>query len=387
MRLAPPISDALRRGATIVAANARAARALHLAFARDQRALGRTLWPTPPVSDWQSWLRDLGRDHSFSVPDAPQLLTPHQEHILWTRHVRANGIPDPSVDAFATLAAQAWSLLSAYQAHDARRAAWGSLDAPTDPERFRHWAAAFERDCTRHRWLSSALLESALAPHLPGLSLPREILLIGFDRIPPAQRSFLDALAAAGVAVAEHRPEPSPSAQRAWIAAPDRSREIAACAAWARDILLDNPSARIAVLAGSLAALRHPIDRAFRSILLPQNDDIRRPSVSPPWEFSLGEPLAGVPVLRAALLLLRWIAEPLRQEEISWLLLSGFVADTVTIQETLARHDARLRRDCLLSPERSLEQVRASLFREPSLVLLHAHLGDLMRAAAANDLR
>ena len=386
MRLAPPISDALRRGATIVAANARAARALHLAFARDQRAQGHTIWPTPPVFDWQSWLRDLGRDYSFSVPEAPLLLTPLQEHALWTRHVRADGIPDPSADAFAALAAEAWSLLSAYRAHDARRTPGGSLDAPTDAERFRHWAAAFERDCARHRWLSPAQLESTLAPHLASLSLPREIVLLGFDRIPPAQRSFLDALASAGVAIAEHRPESVPAA-RSWVAAPDRSREIAACATWARDILLENPSARVGVLVGSLAALRNPIDRAFRSILLPQNDDIRRPSVSPPWEFSLGEPLAGVPVLRAALLLLRWIAAPLRQEEISWLLLSGFVADTVTIQETLARHDARLRRDCLLSPERSLEQVRASLFREPNLVLLHAHLGDLLRAAAANDLR
>ncbi|HEX4038430.1 MAG TPA: PD-(D/E)XK nuclease family protein [Acidobacteriaceae bacterium] len=386
MRFAPPISDALRRGATILAANARAARALHLGFAHAQLGQGRTVWPTPPIHDWQSWLRDLWRDYAFSTPDAPLLLTPLQEHALWTRSLRDEVSPT-TVDSFAALAAEAWSLLSAYQAHAARRSSWGSGDPSSDAQRFRHWAAAFERDCNRHRWLSPSQLQSALTPHLASLSLPPEILLVGFDRIPPAQQSFLDALAAARVTVTRDRPEPAPNTRRDWVAAADRSREIAACAAWARDLLLENPAARIGVLVGSLASLRHPIDRTFRSVLMPQSDDILLPSLSMPYEFSLGEPLSGVPVLRAALLLLRWIAEPLRQEEISWLLLSGFVADTVTMQETLARHDARLRRDCLLSPERSIEQVQLALSRDPSLRLLYAHLGDLMRVRDGNQVK
>lgn len=384
MRLAPPISDTLRRGGTILAASARAARALHLAFARDQAAQGHTVWSTPPIMDWQSWLRDLWRDHAFSAPEAPLLLTPLQEHAVWSRILR-DEFPPTSVDAFAELAAEAWSLLSAWQAHAARRSPWGPADSGSDAERFRQWAAAFERECTRHRWLSPSQLESGLAPHLSGITLPREILLVGFDRIPPAQRSFLDALSSAGVAVLEDRPSFAPSAHREWVAAADPIREMAACAAWARGILLGNPAARIGVLVGELSRLRNAIERAFRSTLLPQSQDILQPAVAPPWEFSLGEPLAGVPAVSAALLLLRWIAAPLRQEEISWLLLSGFVANTDTVSESLARHDARLRRDCLLSPERTIEQVRHSLFRNPELRPLHAHLGDLLRTVGSSQ--
>ena len=389
MTLAPPIADALRRGAILVAANARAARALHLEYARHQRGAGHTVWPTPAIHEWHSWLRDLWGDHTFSAPDAPLLLTPLQEHALWTRCVQDDGIPDPAADSFATLAGEAWSLLSAYGAHAARRSAWGAGDAPQDGERFRQWSLAFERDCSRHRWLSSSLLASALAPQVSTgrLALPREIFLVGFDRIPPAQRSLLDALASAGVTVTEYRIEPEfslPESQRSWVAAADRTQEIGACASWARDLLVENPAARIGILVGELAALRNPIDRILRTVLMPQSDDIRQPPTAMPWEFSLGQSLADVPAVRAALLLLRWIAGPLRQEEVSWLLLSGFVSDTVTVEEAIAHHDARLRRDCLLSPERSLPQYRESLTHAPALRRLQIHLSELLRAIEAN---
>jgi ATP-dependent helicase/nuclease subunit B len=379
MRLAPPISDALRRSGTILAANARAARALHLAFAREQRAQGHTVWPTPPIMDWQSWLRDLWRDYAFSAPDAPLLLTPLQERAVWSRILRDEVLPT-TIDSFAALAAEAWWLLSAYEAHAARRAMWAA-DPASDVERFRLWAGVFERECNHHRWLSPSQIESELMPHLPGLTLPREILLVGFDRIPPLRNSFLDALAATGVTITYDSAESATNALRRWIAAADTSLEISACAAWARDILLENPSVRIGILTGDLAGRRNQIDRAFRAILTPQGNDIRQPSVVQTWELSLGEPLAAVPVVRTALLLLQWIAAPMSQQEISWLLLSGFIANTATISETLARHDARLRRDCLLSPERSIEQIRHSLFRNPDLRVLHVHLGDLLRAA------
>jgi probable DNA repair protein len=391
--MAPPIADALRRGAILVAANARAARVLHLEYGRDQCAAGHTVWPTPAIHEWHSWLRDLWREYAFSAPDAPMLLTPLQEQVLWTRAVRDDGIPDPAAESFAALAAEAWSLLSAYSAHAARRSAWASgdvsSDAQPDAERFRQWAAGFERDCTRHRWLSPSQLEAALTPPIASgrVTLPREVFLVGFDRVTPAQRALLEGLAAAGVGITEHRIEPdfsSLEAQRSWIAAADRSQEIAACASWARDLLVENAAARIGILVGGLAALRNPIDRILRTVLMPQSDDIRQPSVAMPYEFSLGQPLADVPAVRAALLLLRWIAVSLPQEEFSWLLLSGFISETVTIREAVAHHDARLRRDCLLSPERSLSQYRDSLTSAPALRRLQIHLSDLLRTVAAN---
>ncbi|HSY03266.1 MAG TPA: hypothetical protein VK819_13985, partial [Acidobacteriaceae bacterium] len=81
MSLASPIPDvprrdgaisvALQRGATVVAANSRAARALQLQFAASQRAAGHTVWPAPAIHDWDAFLRDLYRDYAFAHPSAP----------------------------------------------------------------------------------------------------------------------------------------------------------------------------------------------------------------------------------------------------------------------------------------------------------------------------
>ena len=387
MPLARTIADALRRGATVVASSARTARALHLRFAEEQRAQGHTVWPTPAIVDWDSWLRGLWRDHAFATPDSPTLLTPLQERVLWKRAQREDAALVISPDSMATLAMDAWSLLSAYKAHSTRRSAWDQADA----ERFRHWAAAFDQLCSRHGWLSASQLESALLPHLVDpahIALPPEILLVGFDRLTPAQTDLLDAVRSRGVAISKVEPEPAsvPAEGQRWIAATDLRQEIEACAAWARGILLENPAARIGVVVPSISAARGAIDRAFRRILEPASQDIRQPAARLPWEFSLGQPLADVPAIRAALLLLRWTTRPLSEEQVSWLALSGFVADAVTNSIAIAHHDARLRRFAVLSTERTLASYRDSLASSPGLHDLRFRLTDLLRAADQNRL-
>jgi probable DNA repair protein len=375
--LARPIADALARGATVVAANPRAARVLELRYAEDQRVAGHSIWPSPAIRDWDSWLRDLWGDHAFSSPNAPLLLTPLQERTVWTRIQRNDNAPVASPESMAALAAEAWSLLSAYNAHSACRSSWQETDA----EHFRLWAAEFDRTCSRHNWVSTSQLESVLTPLIENLTLPPEILFTGFDRITPAQEAFLAALQSRAT-INTFTPDPHEPA-RQWIAASDQREEIAAAADWARGLLLENPAARIAIIVPGIASARGEIDRAFRRILMPATEDITQPSSLLPWEFSLGQPLAGVPAIRAALLLLRWIAHPLHEEEISWLMLSGFVADTVTNHLALASNDARQRRYGLLSPERSLAAFRESLLKFPVLVSLQNHLYEYARAIEA----
>jgi len=392
MSLASPIPDvprrdgaisvALQRGATVVAANSRAARALQLQFAASQRAAGHTVWPAPAIHDWDAFLRDLYRDYAFAHPSAPMLLTPLQEQTLWTRIHGDDNLIVLSEDSMAALAMDAWHLLSSYNAHAARRSSWSPASDPTDAERFRHWAAAFERICADESWLSPAQLAPLLAS-ADNLTLPSEICLVGFDRINPGQRDFLTALAARNIAIHEISLPPQNS-QRAWIAAPDLHAEISSCATWARDLLRENPATRIGVIAPNIDSLRGPVDRIFRNVLMPASEDIRRPSTPMPWEFSLGQPLSDLPAIRAALLLLRWIANPLPEEQISWLLLSGFIAGTDSIPLVIARFDAAQRRAPLLTPERTLSAYAASLPPDAAFQTLRAHLSALQQAITAN---
>lgn len=374
--------DALGRGAAVVTASPRAARALRLNHAREQRAAGHQVWPSPAIFDWDSWLRSLWQNYAFATPDAPLLLSPLQERALWTRVQREDALLVLSPESMAALAMEAWSLLSSFCAHAARRHSW----EPSDAERFRNWAQEFDRECAAQGWISLSQLESRLcsAPS-DVLALPPGICLVGFDRFTPAQTEFLKFLGARGVRITEHVLEARESHRSLMVAGSHRD-EIAACATWAREILLEQPHARIGIVAPAISSARGEVERAFRRALLPSADDIRRPSSASLFEFSLGHPLADVPALRAALLLLRWIARPLRNEEISWLLLSGFLADTRTHHLDLARRDADRREKGLLVPECSLAGFHASLKGAIVLRPLADRFDALLRVVDANHI-
>ncbi|HEY6446516.1 MAG TPA: PD-(D/E)XK nuclease family protein [Acidobacteriaceae bacterium] len=384
MSLATQLADALRRGATIIAASARTARVLQRLCAEDQRAAGREVWPAPPILDWDAWLRELWRDYAFITPDAPVLLTSLQEQVLWTVVQREDADLVLSPHAMAAQAMEAWELLSDYRAHGARASVWEATDA----ERFRQWAARFEHACERNGWISASRLAAPLAGSAD-IALPAEVCLAGFDRVTPAQRAFLGAMADRGVVLSELELQLQIPARR-WIMARDVREEISACAVWARDLLLENPAVRIGIIVPSVAGLRGTIDRVFRSLLMPTSEDIRTPAASMPWEFSLGQPLADVPAIRAALLQLRWIAETLPEEEISWLLLSGFVSDTATNSAATARYDAMRRRrgtaHVSLLPQRSLAEFADSLAARSDRSALGHDLTALLQATAANHI-
>ena len=96
--------------------------------------------------------------------------------------------------------------------------------------------------------------------------------------------------------------------------ATDRRDEITTCAHWIRGLLEENPlfeeraETRIGVIVPDMGAVRSDVERIFRRVLMPETDDVFAPSARMPFEFSLGQPLGDVPVIRAALLLLRWAA-------------------------------------------------------------------------------
>jgi probable DNA repair protein len=317
----------------------------------------------------------LWNQRLLTAEQAPLLLSPLQERAVWKRVIPAEA---GAAESIAKLAAEAWKLLSAYNEHDQRHHAWSVGTTGGDAEAFRGWALAFDRECRKQHWTSRSDLAALLAESQ--LPFPPEILLVGFDRITPAQRSLLEAARSQGATVSEWQTPPPPSLPQA-IVAKDLRDELAACAAWLRRQLEANPGARLAVIVQDIDANRGEIDRAFRRVLAPQSGDFL------PWEFSLGQPLAAVPVVKAALLLLRWLVEPLAQAEISWLLLSGFLSPNPDIAE-MAALDAEMRKESKLPPEASLEAVAGDSTRmeAPAARAWVAMLRDLQRLSVADNL-
>ncbi len=383
MRLPSEIEDAFQSGATILTANVRAARFLEREYAQAQRRAGRSFWATPPIHDWDGWLRRLWQADSVGDADAPLLLASLQERSVWTRMLREDARLLVSPESMAAMAEEAYALLCAYEAHAERNRIWSKPDA----ERFRHWAAEFDRECTRHRWMSRGRLErwAAEAVQDDVLLLPAEIVLVGFERMTPAQKTIVTTIEARGVAVRiakENEPEERPELVRAV----DARDEIAACAWWTRTLLEENEEIRIGVLAPDLHGIRSEIERVFRRVLMPETDDVFASTTTMPFELSLGQPLGNVPVIRAALLLLRWLSGPLREEEISWLLLSGFLSASEGEYLALARFDAEMRDSGSLSMEVSLSSVlrRLNSVRWPLLESLRLRLNEMRMTVTRN---
>jgi ATP-dependent helicase/nuclease subunit B len=324
---------------------------LRQSHAAAQRAGGRQAWPTPLIHDWESWLDIQWHRRLQNDLDAPSLLTPLQERMIWKR-IASRSAGDS--EAIAKLAVQAWELLSDFNAHGERNQPWGA-GTTSDSRIFRGWASTFDRECRTNRWLSRSGLSALLTASMRQgeIDLPGEILLIGFDRLTPAQQALLAAARAAGTVVSQlELPRATDAPQL--IHAKDLRDELVTCAWWLRRKLEENPSANIAVVVPAADEMRGEVRRIFAEILMPNSSGIESSEVMP-FEFSLGIPLATVPSVKAALLALRWLGGSLEQPAISWLALSGFLAADGEDLLEMAEFDAELRKRSQFRPEVSIE--------------------------------
>jgi ATP-dependent helicase/nuclease subunit B len=359
MQLPPVIAAAILAGDTVITSSARAARALRRLHGEAQRGQGLEAWPSADILDWDSWLSRLWQKQLRSGNEPRLLLTTLQEQQVWVRLVKPSieGRRLISVLGVAELAQQAYSLLCGYRALDFLR---GARPGGPDVESFREWARDFTRMCEREDWLSRSMLPLVLQDAvLAGqVQTTEHLILVGFDRTTPAQQYLIEAFRQKGHSL-ETADEISAAETALLVKAADKREEIGTCAEWVRHELAAaaarGVSPRIAVVVPDVSSIRPEIERIFRQILAPGAVAIAVDEAPLPFEFSLGIPLADVPMARAALLLLRWMNEALRQDQASWLLLSGFVCEHEDERLPLAELDARMRRQPMRQPEQELE--------------------------------
>jgi ATP-dependent helicase/nuclease subunit B len=357
MQLPPVIAEAIQAGDTVIASSARAARALRRLHGEAQRQQGLQAWQSADILDWDSWLHRLWLKQLRSGAETRLLLTSLQEQLLWVQIVKPNieGKRLISVAGVAELAQQAYALLCAYGALDFLR---GDRLGNQDVEYFREWARVFERTCRKEEWLSRSMLPLVLLDAVIAgqLEATARLLLTGFDRVTPAQQQLIEAFRDRGHEVQTIEPtEVSTEETTRLVEAIDKRDEIATCALWLKHELAAKNTPRIAVVVPNVSTVRPEIERIFRQILAPGAVAIGEHDQSLPFEFSLGVPLADVPMARSALLLLRWMNGALQLDQVSWLLLSGFLHQQQEEVLPVADFDVKFRRQAMRQPEQDLE--------------------------------
>ena len=337
----------LAAGGVVVAASERACRSAAAAFHAARKAEGLSAWLTPAIVSWDGWVREqwTKRNDAGLV-----LLNPLQEQALWTKVIvssRANAaFLHP--DRLATAAQRAYLLLCDFAPEalsPAARLGWSG-----DPAIFSTWLGEFASKCQYDGLISASRLTGALTEMLIEGELAEiqahhrpPILLVGFDRLLGTQKALLQAwghsqLDELVVAAGEIR----------CYQAPDAPAELNACVAWLRQKLTANPQARLMVVATGLEQRRGEIERALRKA--PNGGE---PSLD--FEFTLGVSLAQVGLSRSALLLLRWLFEPLTEAELDWLICSGYSAVSQEEEGALAQAMRWLRQRGLERTEWTLD--------------------------------
>lgn len=385
-QLPPEIADVLARGGIVITSNQRAARTLRLAFDWQCRSRGLTTWQSPEIHPWDTWMSSLWRRFVLDGGTDRILLNRSQELQVWRSVISADKQWSSlqTVDSLAAMAADAWQGLCAYRGQKRLR----NIGVSGDTRTFQRWAQAFNRRCNTDRYLAAAELEEALSEAVSVGTLTHvvaEVLFVGFDSKTPAQQGLIEALRDSGCLL-EDQPRTA-IAERLYLAgAASPDDELISAARWLREFLTDEPRVRIAVIVPDLDSQRHEIDRTFRHILAPELDDITVGIERAPYEFSLGQPLADLPMVRIAVEVLRFAAESLSITTISRLLLSSYFATASAEHAARAEFDAfELRRTHLLRPELSLERLISLVetgHRASRLNALLSQLRGLHRSAA-----
>ncbi len=315
----------IQGGGLVIASSERARRALMDRYHRARRDEGLSAWPEPVILDWQSFLRSQWVSKSyFSASDSPLLLNSTQEKSIWagiaeTEPCLATLLSRPR-NRVAALAMRAHHLLCTYAPQYLKalsRSGWQQ-----DASIFSGWLTAFDKVCIMENVLSPARLPLELIVQFnnePDSVQRPPLLLVGFDRILPVQRQLLDAWGT------WQQAEVGEQAQNIhFYRATDAERELAACALWCRQKIAADPNTQLLVITQDISKRRGEIERTFQTLAASESGDAIS---SPLFEFSLGVPLSKVPLAQSALLLLRWLSNPLDESNLDWLFSSQFVAD------------------------------------------------------------
>lgn len=382
----------------MLCATHRLARNLRRERDRDAAAQGLATWRPLDALTLPQWLERVCGEALLAgelpAEEAPAaVLTPAQERVLWERAIEADFDREGGAgnllfdrEGLARAAAEANALVEG----------WGlSLAGESGEEtrRFLRWRAEFRRRCAASGWLEPA---RALAWQVGAVErgagrLPARIRFAGFDRTTPQERRLAQALAARGCEVADLDLGLEAEAKAASVALPDRAAECRAVAAWVAARLDADPSARLGIVVPDLAGVRDALAAALDDPLHPQAAAPGGAELPRRYNFSLGPPLARVPLVAVALSLLRLAANGRRVEQTEFgdLLRGPYWSAFESEADTRARLDARMREtlSSVFSVERLLRFLRRQAGRGLTAPRLLADLEALRAQAAAAPAR
>ncbi|MBN1958655.1 MAG: PD-(D/E)XK nuclease family protein [Desulfuromonadales bacterium] len=325
------------QGALVLTANKRLSRYLRDRYDLWMQQNGHKLWTTPQLYSYEGWLNlclnELG--------ESWRLLNPHQERTLWEQQIeassRGSSLELLQLAQTADQACRANHLLNDYDLiFDQERAS-------EDQRMFLVWRKLYRQRCAEQGWIDKSQVTKKLCAALNGgsLSIPEELLLVGFDQLSPGLEALLSVAEKAGThweniaSVSGYA-----DAQVIRFAARDKTHEVESAARWTRR-LLERGESSIGIVVPDLVQQRRLIERVFRHQIDPlASVELNQGETA--FSLSLGGSLAEQGVIHAALTLLN-IDWSVTVEQMSFLLRTPYLGGARSEADARALFDRRLR--------------------------------------------
>lgn len=289
-----------------------------------QARSGRKTWSSPCIASISVYLRQRWQ-HFTAMGTTPcadlWLLNDLQELQLWQRVVRQNfdgALLAP--EAAAREAMQAYRNLALWSCDLTTAALQKRFELNDDSAFFHRCATAFKQLCEQESCISETDAIAVLAK-LPSPTCAR-IVLYGFDELVPAYRALFELWD-----VPLEQAQPGGRAGDRWRVSCDTERaEFACAAAWAEQSLRSDASACVGIIVPELQTQRAAVEYEFAAHFEPNYFRPETARYVLPFNISAGLPLADVPLVQSALLVLQLNSHTLATEELASLLYSPFLA-------------------------------------------------------------
>lgn len=326
--------ERLAHGQCLVTANDRLARTIQAEWDSHHSQYQRG-WRSATVYSLSHLLDELWNKAQIinAIPAGYMRLRAAQEDELWREFIgetaRSLSLPLISPAATARGAQRSWQLMQEYEiALEDQRFGWRA-----DSHQFQEWARAFDGRLKAERWIDRGRAWRLI--DWSRMTLPGEMVLVGFDVLTPAQRTLASEWGAVVLpGVRNARVEPR------CMRLADREQEVRQAAAWAKGMLVRTPRARLAVIVPDLEQAAAQVERIFSLEMDPDG------SAETPWfELSVVGRLSGEPMMAAALSLIGLLSGRVTMQEWSQVLRSPFLGRGVSERSRRAALDMRLRRE------------------------------------------
>jgi ATP-dependent helicase/nuclease subunit B len=289
----------LQQGATLLTASRHLAHALQLEYATAAQAQGLSVWPTPRILPWSTYLRSACQQHRSQQINAPRLLSEQQSLALWERIVAdseaGKTLLNPS--QAARNAQRSWRRLHQHQIPLRKVGAWPGEEAQV----FNAWAQQFIDRTQAQHWLDSARFADFL--HDTQFKPDTDLIIYGFDQLTPDMQRLLQAWQVQDVVI-HYLKSTDQHAQVQLCAAKDSQVELKQAAHWARSCV-EAGVQRIAVVAPRLTAQAAQVQRRFTDVFAPAQRCIDVAAEATAFHVAATPPLASYPLVHHALLLLQ----------------------------------------------------------------------------------